>query len=304
MKHFFTLCTLLLMNSVLRSQVLTPRMIFDFNPGDVFHYSQSGYSTSSYSGGFSHYILNKYVSATNDTIKYTIKKASYSIITVPATGNKDTVFKESYDTLTYTSLDTAIQYLVAYNIASYYRFKSYYNLYAQIDSSCLDALTFTDTLSEWPLADSILSVHYNGIYINLNTCDNSTRTYSSRFSTGLGNIQQSEMVSGGPYYGNSYSLVYFKKGDIRVGLPDILLNTRHEIAKKTVELFPNPARKFLHIQASDELVNSMYYVLDFSGQMILSGKIHELLTTIDVQNLSEGIYTLIIDGLTAKKFIR
>jgi hypothetical protein len=59
-------------------------------------------------------------------------------------------------------------------------------------------------------------------------------------------------------------------------------------------VFPNPAQNFINIKADSKLVGSFYSILDNSGRIVLNGKITSETTTIDLDNLSEGIYMVSI----------
>lgn len=75
-------------------------------------------------------------------------------------------------------------------------------------------------------------------------------------------------------------------------LPD--LNTGiNENNENGIKVFPNPALNQVNIQIENS-VNQSYYIYNSIGQLVLTSKINNTLTTIDLGNLNAGIYYLII----------
>ena len=69
-------------------------------------------------------------------------------------------------------------------------------------------------------------------------------------------------------------------------------------------LYPNPVKDFLNVKADSNLVNQLYSIIDNLGRVVLNGKLNEVDTTINVEQLSKGIYYLKISGNSATKFIK
>ena len=55
-------------------------------------------------------------------------------------------------------------------------------------------------------------------------------------------------------------------------------------------VYPNPAHNIVNVSADSKLIGSSYTILDNTGRIVLQGKIVSENTTIDLQNLSGGIY--------------
>jgi len=55
-------------------------------------------------------------------------------------------------------------------------------------------------------------------------------------------------------------------------------------------VFPNPARSVISIKADSKLIGSVYSIYDNTGRVLLSGKLNAESTTIELGNLSGGIY--------------
>ena len=59
-------------------------------------------------------------------------------------------------------------------------------------------------------------------------------------------------------------------------------------------VYPNPAKSVIYVKAEAKVVGSNYIVQDNSGKSILTGKLSSQNTTIELDNLSPGIYLLSI----------
>lgn len=62
------------------------------------------------------------------------------------------------------------------------------------------------------------------------------------------------------------------------------------IHDKLFSVFPNPAQSFISVKVDSKLIGSVYSIYDNTGRVVLSGKLNSLNTTIEVSNLSGGIY--------------
>jgi len=57
-------------------------------------------------------------------------------------------------------------------------------------------------------------------------------------------------------------------------------------------VFPNPAQNVINVKADSKLIGSVYSIYDNIGRVVLSGKLNAESTTIELGNLSGGIYIL------------
>ena len=55
-------------------------------------------------------------------------------------------------------------------------------------------------------------------------------------------------------------------------------------------VFPNPAQSAINIKADNKLIGDVYTIYDNTGRVVLTGKLNSKDTTIELYNLSEGIY--------------
>jgi hypothetical protein len=281
-------------------QPLTPRYIFDFEPGDLFHYHTSDYGNFIYYGGFSIKILGKLVSAGNDSVTYYIKKNNYSQAMNQNTGQfTDTIYTTLIDTITYTNLDTDVALLPQYNAATFQDFQNYYNYYASLDSSCLFGMNFQDTLNNWDLNGVLTPSYYANYDVSPSSCNNFvSRTYSNRFGEGLGTISFYHSVSGGPFYGSSKSMVYFKKDTIESGIPDVFLSDAEDIPVVEFKLYPNPSSEIVYIEMSS-FPQKEYTVrlLNPYGQLMEQRSLSAMLHEWDVRHFPSGLlFYQVCDG--------
>ena len=82
-----------------------------------------------------------------------------------------------------------------------------------------------------------------------------------------------------------------------------VLNT-DEFETNSIKLYPNPVVSVLNIKTDYNLLNQPYKIIDGLGRVVINGKIIEVDTTINVEQLSKGIYYLKVSGNSASKFIK
>jgi surface protein len=72
----------------------------------------------------------------------------------------------------------------------------------------------------------------------------------------------------------------------------------------SLKLYPNPVLNVLNVKADNNFINQSFTIIDGLGRVVLNGKLNEVDTTINVEQLSKGIYYLKISNKTANKFIK
>jgi surface protein len=70
------------------------------------------------------------------------------------------------------------------------------------------------------------------------------------------------------------------------------------------KLYPNPVVSILNVKTDNNLINQPSTIIDGLGRMVLNGKLNEVDATINVDQLSKGIYYLKVAGKSATKFIK
>lgn len=68
--------------------------------------------------------------------------------------------------------------------------------------------------------------------------------------------------------------------------------------KEIFDIYPNPASNQINIKTSNSLIGGTYIIYDLAGKAVLSGEIDEELTSVELDNLSVGIYEVKIKSLS------
>ena len=71
-----------------------------------------------------------------------------------------------------------------------------------------------------------------------------------------------------------------------------------------ISLYPNPVASVLNLNINSNLVNQPYAIIDGLGRVVLNGKLNEVENTINVEQLSKGIYYLKLSDNNSIKFIK
>ena len=72
----------------------------------------------------------------------------------------------------------------------------------------------------------------------------------------------------------------------------------------SLKLYPNPVVGVLNIKVNYNVINQPYTIIDCLGRIVLNGKLNEVDNSINVEQLSKGIYYLKVSGNSASKFIK
>lgn len=64
----------------------------------------------------------------------------------------------------------------------------------------------------------------------------------------------------------------------------------------TLSIYPNPTSENLNITVSEAFIGETYSIFNNVGQLVLTNKIQSTQTTIDVSNLAQGTYALVLKG--------
>jgi surface protein len=74
--------------------------------------------------------------------------------------------------------------------------------------------------------------------------------------------------------------------------------------KVALKLYPNPVINILNVKVDSNLINQLYTIIDGLGRVVLKGKLNDVENTINVEQLSKGIYYLKVSDDIASKFIK
>ncbi|MBK9781995.1 MAG: T9SS type A sorting domain-containing protein [Anaerolineales bacterium] len=75
-----------------------------------------------------------------------------------------------------------------------------------------------------------------------------------------------------------------------------------ENAKNEFAVFPNPASNRINATIKESMIGSEYTIVDQLGKICSNGKFEQSTSSIDISNLTEGIY--ILNSGTSKKMFR
>lgn len=85
--------------------------------------------------------------------------------------------------------------------------------------------------------------------------------------------------------------------------PNCILDT-NEFETSDFKLYPNPVVSVLNIKIDNNLINQPYSIIDGLGRIVLNGNINDVESTINVEQLSKGIYYLKVSDNIASKFVK
>jgi hypothetical protein len=278
-------------------QDMTWRDVFDYNVGDVFHYS--GYEGNS---SPAHYdmienILGKTFSSDSMSVTYTIERCKM-VMWFQYYYFHDTL-TEVYDTSAWPGEYSSIGLSQEFR-----RFGGYY------------ASSFDATLSEYNqrLSKSTSPDYYEV----LDTCwgrGNAEIYYNYVYTKGLGNTLYIYNNTG-DYYFARQELVYYQRGNEIWGTPvsfdcNTLLgiDPQKSTAKAFIEIIPNPVetQAEVFIQCILKYDNISIVMYDYSGKIVLREQVNSNPFTLNRGDLPPGLYILVIydknDVIIGKKKI-
>lgn len=239
--------------------------IFDFEIGDEFQTRQlvQVFGNSVY-GVLRRTVIDKFYSATGDTVFYEFFRDDYSVSS--SMSNPQGTY--SFGTGTFIS--------------------SYTNL-----DSLYEPMGYSDTLTtEWgPYPNPIDYIFYE----NSDLCDVPAVRFEIRdhnldwlfyyYGKGLGQI--------GFGQGNYHSdMFYYKKGEFECGERDTLSieDSVKELSQRTIRVYPNPLiGNHIYLDLNEDSSTS-YSIFSLNGTLIQMGKVES--NTITFQNLEAGAYIL------------
>ena len=77
-----------------------------------------------------------------------------------------------------------------------------------------------------------------------------------------------------------------------------------ELVESKLKLYPNPVESILNINIDYNLIDEPYAIFDNLGRVVLEGKFKEVESTINLKELSKGIYYLKVSNSHSSKFIK
>jgi hypothetical protein len=120
---------------------------------------------------------------------------------------------------------------------------------------------------------------------------------NTRSNSGIATPGAHQTVSGNSVY---YDAFLVKFNAVTVGINE---NIQENPNENLFTLYPNPTRGLVNVKIDPKLIGSGYRVNDNTGKVILSGKIYTENTSIDMGNLSAGIYLFSV-GENVKQMLK
>ena len=74
----------------------------------------------------------------------------------------------------------------------------------------------------------------------------------------------------------------------------------NEYLSSNVFVYPNPTNDKFTLNVTDDFIGKAYFVTDFSGRIVIYGKINSLIQTIDMLGLANGSYLFQVNQPTIK----
>ena len=78
----------------------------------------------------------------------------------------------------------------------------------------------------------------------------------------------------------------------------------NNFALSQISLYPNPVVSVLNVKINSNLIDQPYAIIDGLGRVVLKGKLNEVENTINVAQLSKGIYYIKLSDNKSSKFIK
>ena len=69
-----------------------------------------------------------------------------------------------------------------------------------------------------------------------------------------------------------------------------------------LKLYPNPASNILNVEVGSEYLNSAYSIFENTGRVVLTGTLHSEVTSIQLGDLSSGVYTISVGDCIRQTF--
>jgi surface protein len=171
------------------------------------------------------------------------------------------------------------------------------------------AIIFNQNIGAWNVSNvTNMSSMFSGIGLSTANYDSLLTGWSS-ISSNETPLKPNVVFSGGnSKYCNGAidrSSIIFNYGwQITDGGYDCTSLNTEEFVTSSLKLFPNPVVSILNVKTDISHVNQPYTIIDGLGRVVLNGILTEVDTTINVEQLSKGIYYLKIPGNSTTKFIK
>ncbi|MCW3121515.1 MAG: hypothetical protein JWQ38_1007 [Flavipsychrobacter sp.] len=127
--------------------------------------------------------------------------------------------------------------------------------------------------------------------------------FGELYKQGPGLVSKSQISEVTGFIVTSKKLIYYKHDGVSCGgLHPLALGIKDIIRTESVSLSPNPATNEVNIQASEVISNVRVY--DMYGRCVVERRNNSRSVSIDVSNLSPGVYTVRVNDSIIKRFVK
>lgn len=144
----------------------------------------------------------------------------------------------------------------------------------------------------YSLLIGIFCISFANAQISTNSSGGNITSSVGTISYSIGQIVQQTKVgsSGSEAPGVQHAIEIFNVG------------IKNQALKVSIKIYPNPTNKYLILQVEETTNQKISYQLfDMYGKLIITSKISNLLTNIDISNLPTATYLLQINDMDSKK---
>ncbi|MGB3948275.1 MAG: T9SS type A sorting domain-containing protein, partial [Bacteroidia bacterium] len=176
--------------------------------------------------------------------------------------------------------------------------------------------------------DSLMYIGDIDINISTSNCTNRTLTFSVIYLNGLAIDGDTIFTNLNPptsYSGSGFIMTQDGQGHFTVTgnfnvvslysgtniLSDVCLVCEtsvgiqmSKINGNRIEIYPNPTNDLLNLEVGNENIGQMFFIFDYSGKLVSSGKLNQKLNQINITNLNSGLYFIRVNELRSKKVIK
>lgn len=139
----------------------------------------------------------------------------------------------------------------------------------------------------------------NTIYELTSITPNANPLFQDITSTPIYTINVGQTINEFAFDKYDFNTVYAGASDGVYSTCSFTVGVDEEVTINNINLYPNPSNQYLNIENVE--ANSSYQIHNQLGKLILSGNLNQ---QINIENLTNGIYFLAIEGYSVQKFIK
>ncbi|MEN9913589.1 MAG: hypothetical protein RL528_310 [Bacteroidota bacterium] len=145
-----------------------------------------------------------------------------------------------------------------------------------------------DDISIWNrvLSECEISDLYNSQLGSLNTSDTQIQTALDSYTWPINNQTYTQSGTYSAVIQNAAGCDSTITLDLSLDFTGLEENSYGDL----FSVFPNPACSIINVNAANKLIGDVYFISDNAGRIVLTGKLNSQNTTIELGNLSGGIY--------------